>query len=189
MVRVITQAPCTHCPFRKDRPIYLRRSRRIEIAEALLSGGSFHCHATVEQMEDDDGENYQDTTESLLCAGAEKSLAAKGLSSQMGRIADRLGLADTEAVVLRGPEVWDIYEWQRLAEGATADDPEVEEVETCSVVNENCLAPAGYAVGGGVIEGDEAAGGRCPVCDEPVCENCSNADGVCDYCAEEEAGQ
>lgn len=182
---VITQGPCAKCPFRKDVPIYLRRGRRIEIAEALLSGAEFPCHGTVRWEEGDDGDEA-DLSHTLACAGAEKALAQKGLSSQNMRVAERLGLIDLDKVTERGAEVWDIYEWQRLAEGATSENPEEEERRTCSVVNENCEAPAGYAVGAGVIEGDEECEGECPVCGEPVCNACSNAEGVCDYCADED---
>lgn len=89
----MTRTPCAKCPFRKDVPSYLRFGRRVEIAQALLSGGSFHCHNTVDySQEDDEGETIADTSDALLCAGAERSLAAAGTSSQMGRIAERLGL-------------------------------------------------------------------------------------------------
>jgi hypothetical protein len=69
-----------------------------------------------------------------------------------------------------------------------------EEGETCAVVNENCLAPAGYAVGNGAMEGTEYVTTTCIVCGENVCEECSKLvkvkrkrkpQRVCDNCRED----
>lgn len=191
--QVITQTPCAKCPFRSDVPIYLRRGRRIEIAEALLNGGEFPCHATVgyeDMREDEDGFDVPDTSDTLMCAGAAKSLLKVGVANQMMRIAERLGMADLERTEERGADVWDIHEWQLLAEGATRDNPiedlEEEEVETCNTVNENCLAPAGFAVGGGVVYGTEAADCVCDMCGEAVCSECIDDKGLCGYCHDED---
>lgn len=184
--------PCTSCPFRKDKPIYLRRGRRAEIAQALLSGQSFWCHGTVDYDGDEDewGEVEPNTANAKMCAGAEKALMAIGQSSQMGRIAERLGLVDLDRQEARGAEVWDLHEWQRLNEGATADNPEGDgdddEGEPCGTVGPNCIAPAGFLVGGGVVEGTEAADSECTECGEPLCSECADAQGRCGLCTEEE---
>jgi hypothetical protein len=36
--------PCKNCPFRTDRPFYLSRKRREEIAESITRDGIFTCH-------------------------------------------------------------------------------------------------------------------------------------------------
>lgn len=182
----MTRTPCAKCPFRKDVPNYLRPGRRVEIAHALLSGAPFHCHGTVDYSgEDDEGDTIADTSESLLCAGAERSLAAAGTSSQMGRIAERLGLVDLDAITADdGVEVWNINEWQHRPDDKDVAD--VTEVETCSIVNSGCLAPAGYAVGGGVVYGTVAADMHCDECGEPVCSNCMGDNSTCPMCRGED---
>jgi hypothetical protein len=63
--------PCAHCPFRVDRPGYLRRARAIEIAEDLANGCTFACHETTVDAEGTDGELIRvEGDESLFCAGA-----------------------------------------------------------------------------------------------------------------------
>lgn len=190
MTNAITAAPCAKCPFRKDVPIYLRRERREEIAHALNNGGDFSCHATVNYVEDDDGESYGDTSEATTCAGAAKALMLAGGTTQLMRVAERLGLADLDRTAERGAEVWSLTEWPLLAEGATGDNPEYDEdaeVETCGTVNAGCLAPAGYlGAGGGVLYGTEAADEECVECGEAVCSNCISEQGHCGFCAEYE---
>lgn len=184
----ITKAPCRKCPFRKDVPIYLRRGRREQIRDSLvLDDATFYCHETVEH--DDDGE--AETADSTPCAGAAKALMLSGGTTNLLRISERLGLLDLEEVARRGPDVWELNEWTRLAEGATGDDPEEDpeaEVETCSVVAGGCEAPAGYlGGGGGVVRGTEAAGGTCASCGDPVCDACRHGDdGPCFNCLDED---
>ena len=110
----------------------------------------------------------------------------------MSRIAERLGMIDLDAQIETGPEVWDLNTWMTLAEGATGDDPKVDEeegeVETCSVSASGCYAPAGYlGSGGAVIYGTEAADGTCESCGDPVCSNCRHGDdGPCFNCLDED---
>lgn len=85
--------PCANCPFRNDIPGYLARERVIEIAESVLNQQSFPCHKTT--VEDDGDEAVGElvsTADSEQCAGAEIFAAFHGRSSQMARIAERLGL-------------------------------------------------------------------------------------------------
>lgn len=189
----ISAAPCAKCPFRKDVPIYLRLDRRREIARALVGGGGFPCHATVNyDLDEDEGwDSEPDASNASMCAGAAKSLMLDGGTTNHMRVAERLGLVDLDAVAERGSEVWSLAEWQTLAEGATTDDPapadDDEEVETCSTVNAGCLAPAGYAgFNGGVAYGTEPADGECASCGEPLCSNCADTEGRCSMCTEEE---
>lgn len=179
---VISAAPCVKCPFRKDVPIYLRRERRVEIAEVLVNGGNFPCHATVDYDVEEDEE--PDDSDAVMCAGAAKAIMANGGSTQMMRIAERLGMVDLDRVEKRGPEVWDLLTWQNLAEGATADNPEKEpEVLTCCTVDENCLAPAGWGgFNGGVVEGLVPADGECSECGEPLCSECGGEAMLCSMC-------
>lgn len=188
MAPVITAAPCAKCPFRKDVPIYLRRERRVEIAGSLVGGSWFPCHATVDYSGDagdeDDADWTGDPSGASMCAGAAKALMANGGTTNLMRVAERLGLVDLDRVEARGPDVWDLATWQQLAEGVTADDPEKEEeVVTCSVVNENCLAPAGYGgMNGGVVLGIEPADGECRECGEGLCTECGGEEMLCTTC-------
>lgn len=186
-----SEPPCVKCPFRKDVPIYLRTGRRQEIAENLLAQRTFWCHATVEHREDDNGEGWADTSESAECAGAVKSLMLVGGTTQTARVAERLGMVDLDAIESSPVEVWDLDTWRRLAEGATGDDPQMDEeaeVETCAVSDSGCLAPAGWlGAGGGVVRGTVAADGRCEACGDPVCSNCRHGeDGPCFDCLPED---
>ena len=182
--------PCDNCPFRTDLPHgYLRPDRIREIAESLFRGESFPCHKTTETVEDDEGFGDRVATEdSLQCAGAEIFLAKQGLSTQMGRIAERLGMA--QPLNMEAPVSGSVSQMLKVhRRGSDEDTDEDEEIETCAVVIDGCEAPAGIMVGGGVIEGTEAAEFQCHDCGEPVCGNCSEErDGVriCYYCAENE---
>lgn len=88
-------SPCEQCPFRNDLPRgYLRLARVREIVASLMREESFPCHKTTVDMEDEDG--FCDravSKDSQACAGAEIFLLKQGLSTQMGRIAERLGVA------------------------------------------------------------------------------------------------
>lgn len=184
----ITPTPCSHCPFRKDVPIYLRLDRREEIADSLFDGFDFPCHATVKQMEDADGEDWQDTSDSKTCAGAAKALMAAGGTTQLMRISERLGMADLDRTAARGAEVWDLCDWVRLAEGSTGEAPEWEVgdedgVNTCNTVGPYCTAPAGYMTGSGAAKhGTDEAELECPSCGDFVCEECADDEGVCGNC-------
>lgn len=178
---VISKAPCRKCPFRKDVPIYLRSSRREEIATSIADGHTFFCHETT--VDDGEGGLTADSN-SLECAGAAKAVMLSGGTTQHMRIAERLGMADLDEVADRGADVWPLHEWTLLADGATGDNPEYEEIRTCSVVDAGCLAPAGYlGMGGGVVRGTVAADGECAECGEPVCSNCLGGGDTCSMCS------
>ena len=50
------KSPCAECPFRRDRPGFLRRARVQSIADGLLAEGEtcqpFKCHKTIGMGED-----------------------------------------------------------------------------------------------------------------------------------------
>lgn len=185
---VVTPAPCGKCPFRKDVPIYLRAERRQQIIHSITQEGSdFHCHQHLVEGEDDEGETtLLATSESPICAGAAKALLMENGSTQVMRSASSLGLIDLDEIERRGADVWGLDVWARIPEGETADTFDVrdlDEIETCSVVDHGCHAPAGMLGPGGIERGTVAAELRCAECDEPVCENCQQ-DGICNSCRE-----
>lgn len=174
---LVAKAPCAKCPFRSDIPIYLRRERRVEIATSLLRGQQFSCHATVDYShENDEGDTIPDSTGSAFCAGAAKALMKIGAPNQQLRIMERLGMIDLDEIEAGAIDVWDLHDWQNVPEGATADDAGFEELEPegecCNTVDANCLAPAGYGIGGGVAMGTEYADGQCYECGEACCTEC-----------------
>lgn len=63
-----------------------------------------------------------------------------------------------------------------------------EQGEACSVVNEDCLAPAGWKVGGAILENPAPnAAHVCSQCGDHVCSRCSveiDGERVCDFCNE-----
>jgi hypothetical protein len=175
--------PCENCPFRTDIDGYLRRDRVVEIAESLFRGASFPCHETTEEWEDDEESGMVETQSSSQCAGAEIFLAKQGTSTQMSRIAERLGMKVSK-LNMKAPVCRSVNEMIRIHCGDDDDDR-----ETCSVCNDDCEAPAGYAVGNGVIPGEGSAEFTCSECGEPVCGACSQKRGrnrVCDHCIESE---
>ena len=86
--------PCESCPFLTGSPMTLTYDRRAEIADALLGGGRFPCHKTVDYSKDDEGAANSGT----FCMGAaavmENGNADEGgaCMNQMFRIEGRLGL-------------------------------------------------------------------------------------------------
>lgn len=173
--------PCERCPFRNDLPHgYLTAERITEIAESLFSGHSFPCHKTTEEVVDEEGfGDMEPTADSEQCAGAEIFLNKQGTSTQLGRIAERLGMAatlETDSPVCASVE-------EMLAVHGHED----EGGEHCWIVNPGCEAPAGMMVGGGIVPGLEWAEFECHECCQPVCGNCSRLHEdkrVCDDCME-----
>lgn len=190
----IVAAPCAKCPFRMDIPIYLRADRRREIAQALMNDQTFSCHQQVDySQEDDEGWTVPDPTGAAMCAGAAKSLMLAGSSTNLMRVMARLGAWDPDKAETTGAAVWELSKWQKLPEGATAAtdlsdmlDGDDDDIEPCGTVNEGCLAPAGYATGGGVVRGSESTDDYCSECGDPCCSNCLSESGLCGFCAEYE---
>jgi hypothetical protein len=95
--------PCANCPFRKDIRPFLRAERVREIERSLIRA-EFPCHKTTEDHEDEEGNPERIVTkDSIHCAGALILLEKEGRSSQMMRIAQRLGLYDPEKLDMGAP--------------------------------------------------------------------------------------
>ncbi len=89
--------PCNNCPFLKKGGIPLHPTRVREIAGNKR--GEFACHKTTVDVEDGEGNSDREATEnSQHCAGA-LIFHEKTGSTQMMRIAERLGMYDAEAVL------------------------------------------------------------------------------------------
>jgi hypothetical protein len=174
--------PCPKCPFRTDVSPYLTPERVAEIATDVQSGANFYCHQTTEYQEDEDGAGDMAIVDtSMVCAGSMILMEKAGSPNQMLRIAERIGFYDPSRLDMDAPVHGSWIEMQRHFEP--------EEVETCEIVNSGCEAPAGYAIGGGVVSGTVAADYSCGWCGRAVCGNCSaEVDGeqVCDDCREED---
>lgn len=176
--------PCELCPFRNDlKRGYLREGRIVDIVRGLFRQESFFCHKTVDYSDlDEEGESRSSVADLNVqaCAGAEIFLMKQGTSTQMGRLAERLGVAkklDEDAPVCGS------LEEMLKAHGHEVD----EEIEPCAVCDDDCEAPAGYMEGGQIVHGTKSAQYDCEKCLEKVCGNCSQViDGqrVCNGCAE-----
>jgi hypothetical protein len=99
--------------------------------------------------------------------------------NQIVRVAERTGMYDAARLDRSAPVVRSFHEFRQHHAGDEV------EPECCSVVDGDCEAPAGMMVGGTVVP-VEATGEvhDCPECGEPVCDACSNDEGVCNSCAE-----
>ena len=170
--------PCPHCPFRTDIPGYLRPERAIEISQSLARGAPFPCHQTTVDADDDEG-NLVATANSQFCAGALLVMEHMEQPNQIVRFAERLGMYDACRLDRTAPVARTLHEFAAHHGGGE------EEQECCSVVNQNCEAPAGMLLDGMIVP-VEATGETfpCPECGEPVCGACSNDEGVCAYCSE-----
>lgn len=157
--------PCEHCPFRTDIHGYLHKERCVEIAESVLRGEAFPCHKTTKTIVDDEGEDRVADANSQECAGAAIFADHNGCSSQLARIAERLHMKVAK-LNKKAPVVKTLREMIEVHCGEEAG-------ETCAVVNEECLAPAGTMYGNAAVEGTEYVTTTCHVCGEYVCENCS----------------
>lgn len=184
---IVRTGPCAKCPFRNDVPMYLHPGRRAELVRVMeVEGTDFHCHETTEY--DDEIEDMVSTSKSSICAGAAIMLIKEGSTTQGMRIAERLfkDISYESMAERTGDRVWTRAEFLAAPAGATAATFTVDEddcIETCSVVNDGCLAPAGYMGYNGVVRGTEAADNWCAECGEPVCDNCMTGD-LCNNCAE-----
>ncbi len=174
--------PCKHCPFRSNISGYLTKERVVEIATSVLKGESFPCHKTTESIEYDDGEDDMvATADSAQCAGAEIFAAKNGKSSQMSRIAERLGMKVSK-LNMRAKVCKSLEQMVEVHCGK-----EETEGETCEVCDSGCLAPAGYDHGGAIIHGMEFIDTTCDECGCFVCDGCSETiknKRICNNCQE-----
>ena len=179
-------APCNACPFLREQVRMLRPARKREIADSLRRGTWFPCHKTVDYSDDDGGHT---TSKSRFCAGALATMENEpdpgAHANQAVRIAQRLGVIDLRALQGKDRVFASLREFC-----AGKDAPKRRPKSTgepCSVVDDDCTAPAGYQTGAGVVEGDAFAEFTCHECGEPVCGECSavvKRRRVCNGCAE-----
>lgn len=85
---------CPDCPFRKDGGIRLTRGRTIEVAGYFITGqgGTFPCHRTVKDDDEDDDQPRPISPDWQLCAGGMIFADKVGRSSAMMQLGIRLGL-------------------------------------------------------------------------------------------------
>lgn len=180
-------SPCAHCPFRCDRPTYLRHERAQELATALLSGNSFTCHETTIPTDDYDGSTEMvDGPNAAHCAGAMAILEKMGASNQMMRIAERLGQYNPEQIRKDAPVYDSLSDWVRAHAPTDLDEPEAEH---CGIAGPSCVDPAGWGfTGGGVLENTDepTCTDWCESCGSAMCEACVSEDNttLCIYCQE-----
>jgi len=102
-------SPCSNCPFRADIRPYLRKERVREIERSLVRA-SFFCHKTTKHDDvDDESGEYHARGGEAHCAGALILMEKEGRSSQMMRIAERLGLYDHTKLDMKAP-VFDTFD-------------------------------------------------------------------------------
>lgn len=177
--------PCKHCPFRTNIEGYLTKERVIEIAHSVLQGQTFPCHKTTQAVEEDDGGcDMQATDDSQECAGAAIFAAKHETSSQMSRIAGRLGMKVAK-LNMRAKVCKSLDQMIEVHCGKQEGEP-------CEIVDDGCLAPAGYDFGGTICDGGETVTTTCDECGRYVCDNCSEVTGkgkkkrrACNGCREE----
>jgi len=107
--------PCSNCPFRSDVTPYIRSARVREIERSLVRS-EFPCHKTTKH--DEDGERFR-TKGEVHCAGALILMQKEGTSSQMTRIAERLGMYNPEKLDMEAP----VYEsFDEMFEAARTEE-------------------------------------------------------------------
>lgn len=107
--------PCGNCPFRLDVPGYIRPERGQEIRAALLQGGTFPCHKTVDYSDEDEGDGPRPMgRDERWCAGALITMEHTGgcERNQMVRIASRLGILDLRELDMDAPVAKSWREWR-----------------------------------------------------------------------------
>jgi hypothetical protein len=165
--------PCHHCPFRaryQGENDYLRPGRRLEIVRSVMEGASFPCHETV--THDDDG-HYEHSAGEVDCVGLDIVMAREGLTGQMVRIRERIGMLDPERLLKRSKRV-KLWTWDEIQDDG--DEPPDENMDICVVSAPGCEAPAGWLIGGSVVNGTEFTDNVCDDCGDHVCENCMTSD-------------
>lgn len=104
------KVPCAKCPFRRGTPMRLlpARIREIERAVNQHNGATFPCHETVDYSNSSSGRATERTQH---CAGALIYAEKHGVSSQLTRISERLGMYRIEELA-DDSLVWDdLDEW------------------------------------------------------------------------------
>ena len=181
-------APCGNCPFRKDRPFYLRPGRAREIAMSFTQA-DFTCHKTIDYDEDvdpDSGEIVTGGEHQKVCGGMLGMMRIEGFDNQMVRIAERLGLIDWEKV-----DASNVYPSRRAFVEAMDElhGEQPDDVPHCEVVGPGCEDPPGWMSSGGVVENMDPGLAEldCSACGRPMCPACADdgEEGLCVECAED----
>lgn len=122
---------CTDCPFRADKDFHgLHPERVSDIAQSLRDGASFHCHATLdysraEEIGDDEDPLSPVVEKSQFCAGALATMERGGEANQIVRIAERLGLYDSEEFDWENQPVFEgVDEWEAALVHRAKEDEE-----------------------------------------------------------------
>jgi len=81
---------CSTCPFLDDgKSMSLANGRVEDIKQGLLEGGSFNCHKTVYDLNEDLSPSKEE--QSLkMCYGAYLFLKENGMQNQVMQVAERL---------------------------------------------------------------------------------------------------
>jgi hypothetical protein len=185
---------CKSCPFRREDtsekgemgPVRLRVGRVVGIHNTITNwhGGTFSCHKTVHYSDNeddwDDGGRPPQRDEHH-CAGAigyVHNLGSDG--AQVTKFAVYASGDGSYADYGPPEEMFSsLQEWKEAC-----DDYEEADTEACYTVGPDCIAPAGYMTGGGVIHGTESADGECAECGDPCCSACQDEGGLCGTCHE-----
>lgn len=98
--------PCDDCPFRRTGGIRLRAERILELARDVTGnpGAQFWCHKTTGKMA-----RVRRDLRNQQCAGALIFCERQGKSTQLMRIAERLGGYDA-AALCASPDAADIFD-------------------------------------------------------------------------------
>lgn len=94
------KTPCAECPFRNDRPAYLRVARAVGIINSItVKDQTFGCHkfTAVGRGKRTLRRDWQ------MCAGAAIFLENIGWRNQLLQIAERWGLRDPKRLDLGAP--------------------------------------------------------------------------------------
>jgi hypothetical protein len=163
---------------------YLRPERAKEIADSLRAGGTFTCHeTTVPGPEDDDGmQDMVDGPKAAFCAGALVTMEKAEEPNQIMRIAERLGSYDRTRLDMDSPTYDSLNAWVKSYQEDTG-------LVHCDVVGDECEDPAGYMVGGQVVDDHEptcSEDDTCWQCGRVMCPSCTQAEHLCVECEPED---
>ena len=113
--------PCKHCPFLIKIENVMSPARMYEVADALIRGGEFPCHKTLDYGENAEGESVIRTTDQTsFCVGAMAALdnycgdpsdpGSGSMQNQMVRISSRFGMIRPD-LTTGHEEVIELQDW------------------------------------------------------------------------------
>lgn len=106
--------PCNNCPFLKVGGVRLTPRRALEIARNATdwNGGTFACHKTTVEADDEDGGKVSGP-DSQHCAGSLIYMLKNDAMNQMSRIAGRLGILKTDELMADEAVVDSVFDDER----------------------------------------------------------------------------